>query len=244
MDRRIMAIMAVLAIGITAFSIPLEDTDAEPISTTMSSEYIYHATLEWKGEYRAYSYGSTLYFNEGSSNHSAMLQYLKDHETVVYQDDRDKLSGTVHAYKTSSWFGDSYINITVQDSDNLLLIGEEVQRPYNNTFFVKVGDTITISASKITNSFGESCPAYIDGVDISTETYVEKAKISKEVSITFDNVGSYNRVPALFNYITYEMTGNSEPNGSANVFIALCTVMAVIGLGLLIVAAMKPKWSK
>lgn len=244
MDRRIITIIAVLSIGLTAFTIPLEDSDAEPTTTTMSNKYIFHTTIEWKDGYTPYNTGITFYFNEGSANHKAMEQYLEDRKTVITQDDKSNLSGTVHIYRTSTWNSDSIITVGVPDDDNIMLFGDEVMRPYNNTFFVKVGDTVTIRAYSATNSFGESCSAYVGNVNILSETYSETAKVSKEVSITFDNISVYNKVPTLFYNVTYEITGDSQPNGSANVFIVICTLVAVIGLGLLVVAAMKPKWSK
>ncbi|MGN0098805.1 MAG: hypothetical protein ACI38Y_05725, partial [Candidatus Methanomethylophilaceae archaeon] len=64
MDRKIIAIIAVFAIGLMAFATSLEDSDAEPTTTTMSNKYVFHATIEWKDGYTPYNTGMTFYFNE------------------------------------------------------------------------------------------------------------------------------------------------------------------------------------
>lgn len=244
MDRRIIAIIAVLAIGLTAFAIPLEDSDAEPQSVIMSDKYIYHTKIEWKNTYYSY-YTSVLYFNDGSENYKTMLQYLEDGKTPVLKDDRENLGGTVHLYKISKWLNDSILYINVTGGESLMLFTEEVKKPFNNTFFVKVGDTISVSASKVTDMYGHEGYAEIGTLNICKDTYTETAKISKEISISLETPGYYEQAfDPLFYYVTYDITGDSQPNGSANVFIVICTLVAVIGLGLLVVAAIKPKWSK
>ncbi len=94
--------------------------------------------------------------------------------------------------------------------------------------------------------YGEACTASINGTDIAG-TYTEVANISKEIKISFtdDNpIWMKHDYQSMFYVVDYEATGYSEPNGSATSFIAICAVMAVIGLGLLIIASIKPKWSK
>ena len=244
MDRKMMAIIAVLALSMTTIAIPMDDSDAETQTTYMSEYYIVHATTAWKTEYES-SYSNVLYFNEGSENHKTMLKYIEDGKTPVLKDDRDNLSGNVHLYMMATWNLDTVIYIYVKNAENVMLFGETVKEPYNNSFFVKAGDTFRFHAYSVKDMFGNSGEAHIGDTNVSEDTYVETAKTSKEISIQFYNSWSPSvKYHSLFFIVNYEVSGQSEPNGSATVFFALCAVVAVIGLGLLVVAAMKPKWSK
>ena len=244
MDRRIIAIMAVMVLGMTTFVIPMDDSDAKTQTVYMSEFYIVHGSTVWKNDYES-SYSNMLYFNEGSENHKTMLKYLEDGKTPVLKDDRDNLSGNVHLYMMTTWSMDTTIYIYVRNAENVLVPGEIVKEPFNNSFFVKAGDTFRFHASSIKDMYGNTSNAYIGSTDILNDTYVETAKTSKEISLRFDYSWSPSiEYHSLFFIVDYEVSGQSEPNGSATVFIALCAVMAVIGLGLLIIAAIKPKWSK
>lgn len=244
MDRKMMAIIAVLALSMTTIAIPMDDSDAETQTTYMSEYYIVHAATTWKTEYES-SYSNMLYFNEGSENHKTMLKYIEDGKTPVLKDDRKNLSGNVHLYMMTTWNLDTVIYIYVKNAENVMLFGETVKEPYNNSFFVKAGDTFRFHAYSVKDMFGNSGEARIGDTNVSEDTYVETAKTSKEISIQFYNSWSPSvEYHSLFFIVNYEVSGQSEPNGSATVFFALCAVVAVIGLGLLVVAAMKPKWSK
>lgn len=43
---------------------------------------------------------------------------------------------------------------------------------------------------------------------------------------------------------TYEISGISEPNGSATAYFVFCAIVTVLVLAILAYAALKPKWSK
>lgn len=242
MDRRSLAIMIVLAMSLPLLLAPAGEADAEPRTDTMSHLYITHGTVEWKEGYTSY-HTDTLYFNEGSANHSAMLQYLEDSRTSVTADDRDHLGGKVHLYEVN---GSAYeeIRISVRSGPNVVVDAETVKEPFNNTFLVKAGDTFTLNVLDARDMFGDSCRIYL-GNTLLDGTYIETANTTKEIGLRFDSGRSteYQFMP-LFCTIQYEASGHSEPNGSATSFVVLCAVVAVIGLGLLIIASMKPKWSR
>lgn len=244
MDRRLLAVMAVMIIGLTAFTISVEGTDAEPKTENMSDYYISHGTIMWDPDYESDT-GNRLFFNDGSENHKTMLKYLEDSETLVMKDDRENLSGKVHVYLITE-YRTTLVYVFVKSGGNVSFEGEVVKEPFNNAFFVKAGDTFTIKAYSIKNMYGEPCTASINGTDI-TESYTEVANITKEIEISFDDKNptwGMHDYRSIFYVVDYEATGYSEPNGSATSFIAICAVMAVIGLGLLVVASIKPKWSK
>ena len=83
-------------------------------------------------------------------------------------------------------------------------------------------------------------------MDVVTDTYVEDVKKSKEIPvILYSNGGGEEYYLESYCFtVSYQASGYSEPNGSATAFIAICAIVTVLGLGLLILSSMKPKWSK
>lgn len=244
MDRRLLAVMTVMILGLTAFTLSVEGTDAKTDTVIMSDYYISHGTIEWDQEYVSTT-ENRLFFNDGSENHKTMLKYLEDSETLVTKDDRDNLNGKVHVYLIT-YYPTTTVYVYIKSIGNVSFEGEIVKEPFNNAFFVKAGDTFSIKTDSVTNMYGEPCTASINGTDI-TESYTEIANITKEIKISFtdDNpVWRNHDYQSMFYVVDYEATGHSEPNGSATSFVAICAVMAIIGLGLLVVASIKPKWSK
>lgn len=244
MDRRLLAVMTVMMFGLTAFTISVGDTDAEPKTENTSDYYISHGAIMWDPDYES-STSNRLFFNSGSENHKTMMKYIDDSETIVTKDDRENLSGEVHIYLMTT-YQTTDVYVFVKSGGNVSVEGEIVKEPFNNAFFVKAGDTFSIRAYSVKNMYGEACTASINGTDIAG-TYTEVANISKEIKISFtdDNpVWMKHDYQSMFYVVDYEATGYSEPNGSATSFIAICAVMAVIGLGLLVIASIKPKWSK
>lgn len=242
MDRRLLAVMAVMILGLTLSTIPMNGADAEPKTEIMSEYYIAHGTLEWKPEYLS-GHSNILYFNDGSENHKAMLKYLEDEKNPVTDDDRRDLSGKVHVYMMSER-PDTRLYIVIEGGNNIIFSGNIVKEPFNNTFFVKAGDTFSITVHSVKDVYGNDCSLSVNDTDVDG-TYSEKVSRSTELSLSFDynKTVRYEFHPLCY-IVDYEATGYSNPSDSATSFIAICAVMAVIGLGLLVVASIKPKWSK
>ena len=49
---------------------------------------------------------------------------------------------------------------------------------------------------------------------------------------------------AVYVEINYDVEGVSTPNGSATVYIAICAAITIIVFAVLVLASIKPKWSK
>ena len=64
------------------------------------------------------------------------------------------------------------------------------------------------------------------------------------VSTTSYVIGLDDNSAPLYIDVTLTVTGDSEPNGSATMFAAICFVIAALTIALLAYAAMKPKWAK
>ena len=49
---------------------------------------------------------------------------------------------------------------------------------------------------------------------------------------------------AVYVDINYDVEGISTPNGSATVYITICAAITIIVFAILVLASIKPKWSK
>lgn len=242
MDRRLIAVMTVMILGLTMFTISVDGADAKSNTEIMSEYYITYGTLEWDSKYHS-GYTNMLYFNDGSDNHETMLKYLEDSKTPVTMDDRRNLSGKVHIYMMTKT-PDTRLYVYVEGESNLVFYGETIKEPFNNSFFVKAGDTFSITVYSVKDMYGNDCSLSVNSTDVNG-TYSEEVNRSTELSLSFDynKTVRYEFHPLCY-IVNYEATGYSEPSSSATSFIAICAVMAIIGLGLLVVASIKPKWSK
>lgn len=241
MDRRAMiAAIAVLAVAGVCLVPAVSDESDAVTQDRFADYYVMHGTVT-KTEYLHTEWVSSnfLYFAEGSVNHSTMQAYLRDQTVDVSADDRDGLGdlpvGTViHVYYISNYeYTDAYTFGTS-------IPVETVLEPYTLTFFVKAGDTFTISVQSCVDNWGNTVVPYITerfGSVQLNQTYTAEYTSSTEVKVFSDTY-------CLYVDISYVASGASSPNGSAAAYVAVCAVITVIVLGLLVMAGMKPKWSK
>ena len=246
MNRKILALVAVIIMGMSMVPLTYEQSDAEITTVNASGEYLCMTTVKWDPNYSFNSY--YYYFNVGSANDLAMQEYIENKQKPVLTDDRNNLSGDVHIYTTSSYPSASVV-LWIGD-DRVYFECDYVLKPYNNTFFVKTGDTFSIKAYKVLDMYGSDAKAWIRDKnytdhDLVSEGYTEVANKSKEIAVSFnDDSYEWNKLHSYCYTYTYEASGYSEPNGSATVFIAICAIVTILGLGLLILSGMKPRWSK
>ena len=250
MNSKMMSLLIVAVLGLTLIPVCAEQSDADTNTVNMCSKNLCMATIQWDDKYMIPSldrYG----FNAGSENEKKMLEYIETHENPVLRDDRNNLKGEVHIY-VLDYYKTSYIGIFTKDfSERITLEAKCVLDAYNNSFFVKAGDRFSFHAISAIDMYGRDANAYIDdidyrSVDVVTDTYVEDVKKSKEIPvILYSNGGGEEYYLESYCFtVSYQASGYSEPNGSATVFIAICAIVTVLGLGLLILSSMKPKWSK
>ncbi len=242
MDRR--SIMAVAAVALMAAVclVPAmaEESDGANQTSRFSSVYIMHGTVTMSNGNVTYATdGSILYFIEGSENHMTMEAYLTDQSVDVTKDDSDSLrnlpSGTVvHIYLLRS-----YELISIYTLNTLVAL-TTVLDPYPLTFFVKAGDTFSITVDSCVDNKGQNVTPYIYADYMNnylSNGYTREYTVSTEVEVSLSGY-------ILYADISYDVSGASYPNGSAAAYVAVCAAITVIVLGLLVMASIKPKWSK
>lgn len=58
------------------------------------------------------------------------------------------------------------------------------------------------------------------------------------------DVGFESAYQAVYFDVNYDAEGMSSPNGSATLYVVICAVITVLVLAILILASIRPKWSK
>lgn len=252
MDNRKIAAVAVLAMVAMIFvPVASDPADADTGSTRMSSAYVYYAQYELDSPLSGFD-GSYLYFIDGSENDRAMDAYLADpnHSVSVTEDDRDRIA-------TESWNGSSMtLNVYSMeyrnDNNNQIYINgytmssEMVLEPYGEmTFFVKAGDTFRFSTQMCRSNMGQDDSFYYyDPVDRDYQYSDRDGGIvvycDSSMAFIYDAPSS----SYLYYDVAYTVSGASVPNGSATLYFAMCVVITVLVLAILVLAGLKPKWSK
>lgn len=250
MNRKAIAAAAVFAMLVICAA-PLAAGDADAAETRegrVSDMYIWggSTTIPENPSY----YNSVLFFVEGSENHAKMLAYLEDPTSVsITEDDKSILyqnvGKTAYVYE-ALWYSTSSNWVSVFGSTVYL---ELILEPYNNTNFIATsGSTVTLEITSITTQSGEDTE--IDLVNLGSQYTVDTIDVGSEYSFKVSSTGTYafeyngydNR--DLYIDLTYTVEGDSVPSGSATVFAAICFIIAAITVALVVLASMKPKWSK
>ncbi len=216
-------------------------------SMRSANKDVYEGTFEKKSGYMS-NYYNTLYFIDGSDNHKAMKAYVADptnQNNKVMADDFEILrnsqwSGTVHVYSWTSSVGEGKSTVGKIDEANLVVDMKKAVDAYGKiSFFVKAGDTVKINMTA-TNNRGEDAKPYFSDPEyqnVSVSSYERQYKVSYNIVIHFDNDGLYSDV-------SYNVSGISEPNGSATAYFIFCAIVTFLVLAILAYSALKPKWSK
>lgn len=247
MDRKIIATLAVLVLSIAVVPVTSGEADASTTTVNMCDKYLCMTTIDWDSKYKIDR--EYLYFNVDSDNDLKMQQYVEDQKNPVLKDDRDNLKGAVHVYVQSYYSSTSIVIFDDKWERVDILMCSSVLDPFNNSFFVKAGDTFSLQMYSVKDMYGYDARAEImdsnyEYHDLSKGKYTEKSNKSKEISIKLEPDYWDNALRPYCYTMTYEASGYSEPNGSATVFIAISAIVTVLALGLLILSGKKPGWSK
>ena len=250
MDRRITVtlVLAILAVScmIVVMTDDSEGSTSERVSyvNVFRGEFTIPDLRPYGEDYIPFS-SNQLYFIDDSKNDQIMERYLDDQSVDVKEDDRERILEIGRSGGSDQTVNLYYV--TKYQSGNLWWAGQEsdpewVLEAYNTmSFFVKSGNTLEFTLISCVNNFGEEEDVYWED-EMWNYHYAEpsleiETNKSGEIALNIDHSGLYCDV-------VYDVTGNSEPNGSATLFIVVCAAITVIVFALLAMAAIKPKWSK
>ncbi len=248
MFRMKAATAAILSVMVIACLLPVmsQDSDAESYNSRMSDMYVHRCEpidRDTVSNYQIYFNSSMLYFIEGSANEARMTAYLDDPvgTSGPSADDQEMIENNAGDYRIIVYALNSY------SMSSTYVFGREVKctqvlEPYGKMgFFVKAGDTIRIELVSAVDNMGNKVNPRInydyESYSLADRPFVLESPRSQEISLYL------NSYP-LYADISLEVTGNSVSNGSAGLFIGLCALVTVIVFGILILASIKPKWSK
>ena len=246
MNLRTTLTVAAVALMISCcIPIVTDGSDAAEKQRT-SNLYIYEGTFEKTTD--APIYPSFLCFIDDSPDHEMMKRYLADptNASVSIDDsaDREKImtsgwTGTVHVYRWYSYnYGDSYEDDVSNDGHIVLT---KVLDPYGSlVFFVKAGDTIRISMTATDYKGAKVIPFIYTTVGIS---YINP-DLEYECLKPTEVVIKFQADSPLYIDVTYDVRGNSMPNGSATAYVSICAAITIMVLAIMIFASLKPRWSK
>ena len=226
-----------------------DDSDAST-SERVSNNNVYRGEFtipDWRyyDEYYDPFYYNYLYFIEGSENDQTMERYLRDHNVDVTDDDRDRIleigrSGgsdqKVKVYEFTEYMSSGIWWGGQESSAELVL---EAYNPVS--FFVKSGNTLEFTVISCVDNMGNDVRVYWQDENW-TYHYADPT-----IEIDTHKSGEYEfglEMNTLYCDIVYNVSGNSEPNGSSTIFIVVCAAITVFVFALLALAAIKPKWSK
>ncbi len=247
-DKIVASIAVAVMISVCIAPVLAEGSDGANV-TRAADKNVYEGTFEKKSGTALYSYYGTLYFIEGSDNHKAMEAYVADptnQDNKVPQDDLQQIQwdgqwgGTVHVYSWKSDVREGKSAVGRADDTEIVIDMKKAVDAYGKiSFFVKAGDTVKISMTATNNSGEDAKPYFTDPSyqHVSVSSYENRFKASYNIVICFDNDGLYSDV-------SYEVSGISQPNGSATAYFIFCAVVTVLVLAILAYSALKPKWSK
>ncbi len=237
-----LAAVIAVAIMMAVCVVPAMCDDSDGATTQRTSNYDVYEGKFWKesGSYIS-SYYYNYYFKEDSDNHKAMKAYIADplNNNVTADDDDSTMrsySGWVYVYATRNYDGTKDVQVAGNYSCDL----HKVLDAYGKlTFFVKAGQTVKMSIKSISDE-GKDAKPYIyptTGQEYLSPTFEKHFTASFNMLVYFENA-------RLYADSTYEISGISEPNGSATVYFIFCAIVTVLVLAILAYAALKPKWSK
>ena len=246
MNARI-KISMIAALMIAICLVPALSDESDGVSDIrVSDRYVFVATFDYVPSGGMSSSGNSLVMIDGSSNDQLMQRYLDDPDNPAIQIKTDDRAAIIRTTSTVTvnvyYFGyseyDSSIWFDSQEKTGKLLL-----RPYNMdalTFFVKAGDEFSLTIDAQDNEGNDtsmrlSSPSFTEYIE--NGRFSETFKNSTSLVVSFDN-------NALYFEVSYDVSGNSTPNGSATVFFAVCAGITAIILAILIIAGFKPKWSK
>ena len=250
MDRKITATLVLAILAASCMIVVMTDDSEGSTSERVSYVNVFRGEftipdLRPYGEYYEPFSSNRLYFIDGSENDQIMERYLNDQDVDVKEDDRDRIleigrSGgsdqTVNLYYMTKYqSGDIWWEGQESESEWVL----EAYNPLS--FFVKSGNTLEFTLISCVNNFGDEESIYWEDENwqdhYAEPSIVVETHKSGEIALDMNHSGLYCDV-------VYDVTGNSEPNGSATLFIVVCAAITVIVFALLAIAAIKPKWSK
>ena len=236
---------AAIMLAICFVPVASDDSDATE-NHRLSTMYLYEGVLEKDSD--TFIYSSYLCFIEDSPGHKNMKRYLADPTDVSISiddsADRNEImtpgwTGTVYVYRTYEYYYGSTYGDYVTKSDYIVL--KQVLEPYGSlVFFVKAGDTISLTVTAVDNKGSKVVPyiyttSGIDYIDPSVEYECLKPT---EVVVKFQTTTS------VYIDTSYDVSGNSMPNGSAAAYVTICAAITIMVLAVMIVASFKPGWSK
>ena len=190
-----------------------------------------------------------LYYIDGSEKDKQMDLYISDPQrySISSSDDRELITSSpagtlVNVYMCSNYYSEDYtqtISYNEQEKN-----ATKILDPYGGvSFFVRAGDTLEITVNSLTLSNGTNTPRAYISVDYDqvylNPSFSHRYTTSTEVNMDFDYIYS-----AVYVDINYDVEGISTPNGSATVYIAICAAITIIVFAILVLASIKPKWSK
>ena len=240
----VVALMCVICLSLLAF----DDSDADE-SLRMSDNYLYKATVVLEPGEDIWTMGSYFVTKEGSPNDQLMDRYLQDPTDTSISLSEDDQWELVNGYITEPTTVNVYMsggNYLYNDYFNgwghVAKWNRVLERDNDDrvTFFIKAGDRFELDIT-IRNENGSVCEAYLytnlGSEDIVNGHYSRVMESSTSVSVRTNTNGIYFDV-------WYDASGYSAPNGSPTVYAAVCILITVVILGVLVVAGLKPKWSK
>lgn len=257
MDRRIIAIAAVIAAVICIVPPLGEDASAESRTDRTSMAYLYEGEASAVDVSDLYDLGNNVYYMlDGSANHISMRSYIDDpeHRASVSGDDRSRLGSNIgavmHVY--CLFYMDQGSTYDLQLTYGRTVSCAKVLDPYYITIEGETGDAadLTFRSSSSSDS-GDYNYSYAYLVTTDSEGEESRYDLEKDARHVFEirDGETYRLMPAdswsdaLYIEMTYDIEIRS-PSGSATVFAAVCIVLAAVAIGILAYAARKPSWSK
>ncbi len=264
MNTKIAAIAMALVVTVCLVPAAADDSDADGTDTYRMGAYLFGGELTIPMDIGNYFEPESLfdderiYLLEGSENYERMMEYIddvtdddptNDRDVSITSDDRAIIPShpgeTMLICYTDNYEWYNWVYFLDQSTPTDLLA-----EPYGEaTYTVKQGDTLTITIDRIEASFGDTNPhvAYWPSEYDSYNgkpVYVGQTQEIHAISTTSYVIGLDDGSAPLYYDVTVTVTGDSEPNGSATMFAAICFVIAALTIALLAYAAMKPKWAK
>ncbi len=249
MDAKAIALIAVAVLGLVCLA-PLvaEDTSAETQEIRISNKNVYRADTKAVANSSTYSY--YYYMIDGSDNHKAMENYIKNPKTAAAPtgDDRGYLNWSVGSVLHIYYATPSYASSSIQYGGNLLP-SKMCLQSFGPLDYIDydVGDTVSIriigASSDGGDDYGDNylkCRTYDS--DPNTLVYPNSTftfTVDDETEVTIEPYSNYG----LYYNLKCDIRVSS-PDGSATTFIAVCFIMSAITIALLALGALKPKWSK
>ncbi len=257
MHKRMIAVTAIAVMVLMCLAPTVSAEKVNEDTGRVIGVYIYEAEFiipsdleEWQVENLR---DDSFYMVKGSDNQRLMDRFLEDPYSVdMAGDDRDILlenkGKTVYVYRLNSYiYSECSIYFPGCDSKE----GEIVMEPRGIEFVVKAGGEMRLTITDIEYyndieqdlRFYPATMQYIDTVlGIGDTATVEPGTTT--VYLLGMNSYNYSNGETLYIDVTYEVTGNSEPDGSPILFAAICFIIAALMIVLVVIAAIRPKWAE